>query len=510
MADVAKISERTNPKYDDNIDKWQMYSDATRGGKDFVTDTYLFSHRLEDSDDFEERLERGYYLNYCDIILETFNNYIFKESIERPPDTGLEKFRGNVDGKNTSITDFVKRVGYLTSEFGTMHTFVDIPVVGNKNPSIADEKVITPYCSLIYPHQLRDWSLDPLGNFNWVIIESTYYDDTDPLLEREEIKHYKVITRDRWWVEDEDGEKVTFPDGTPSSGDNKLGIIPIVTQYHKDIDDDKVGESLIKDIAMINRTVMNWCSLVDEQVERQTFSQLIMPDDPSMEESDQKGEDPLSRVGSSSIFTFNPDATHPPGFISPNTETVNTIWKLILDHVKEMFRLAGLQGGTSDLYTSRSGRQSQMSFLGVNSALASKSSKYQKFENDVNKMVYRQMGWDISSIEDVKYPDKFDIVGLYEEIDGIFTLLERNFSETLNKTLMKDVARKATPLITETQRTIIENEIDAGDGVVEPINSMGIQPEKEGDGNINSDLGKSFKSKDQKEKEDSSHRRKEK
>lgn len=511
MAGEMNAADRSHPLYDDNIGKWDLYRNAAKGGGDFINESNLFTHRLEDAEDYTQRLDRAYYLNFCDSIPNMYNSYIFRNNIERPVDTNLELFRKNCDGKGTSISDFVKLAGYYGSIYGVMHIFVDMPESKKKNPSVADVKNegILPYCSLLHPTQLKDFSVDEFGNFRWVIIEYKYYKDLDPAIERVEETHYKVITTEKWWIEDQDGNKVTFEEKErKSEGVNKLKFIPIITLYNKDNgEDNKIGESLLKDIVRINRIIMNWCSCIDEQVERQTFSQLIMPDDADMDEDEERGADPLDRVGTSSIFTFNPDSRHPPAFISPNTDNINTIWSLVEDHIKEIFRLSGLQGGTADLYTSKSGKQSQTEFKGVNAALVEKAMTYQKCENSISKLAYVLLGQDDTNYEDVKYPKTFDVVELGEEIDNLFRILERNFSSTLNKTIMKDVARKSIPLAPESIRTTAESEIDSGDGVVTSLDqSKTPVPVKDGEGNPNTNLSQSFITNKQMKDTKSQHR----
>ena len=509
MAEAAKIANRTHPDYEDNVDKWKRYKDASKGGDAFINDTYLHSHRLEDTEDFNERLERGYYLNFCDTVPNIYNNYIFKEEINRPPDTNLDSFKKNVDGRYSDVNAFIERVGYYASVYGVVHVLVDMPESNKKSPSKADDKEANriPYCSIILPNDLKDWSVDAKGKFNWVVIEFTYYDDPDPKLEREDHTYYKVITLEEWWVEDEDGAKVTFADGTVSAGTNELGIIPIVTMYHKDTGNDKIGESLIKDIVYINQAIMNWCSCIDEQIERQTFSQLIIPDDSAMDEDEERGDDPLNRFGTSSAFTFNPESKHHPQFISPDTDNLSVIWGLVADHIKEIFRLGGLQGGTSDLYSSRSGRQSQMSFSGVNSSLSKKSSHYEKFENDISRIALLLLGVGVEDYNEVKYPNSFDIAALADELDSYITILERNFSPTLNKTIEKGIARKTVPFADVVTRKMIEDEIENSDGIVLPVSTGNVVDQEEnGDGNPNNAAGDSFKKNEDLKKEESSHR----
>lgn len=468
-AEAIKLSEREHPLYTINLDLWSLFLDAVKGGTSFINSTNVFSHRLEDATDYGSRLDRGYYLNFCKSVPELYNTYIFKEKIERPPDSILVDFRKDVDGVGTPIDKFISRLGFLSSIFGAMHTLVDVPAVGQKKISKAQAKKdkIRPYVELIYPQQLKDWSVDRFGNLRWVVIESVYYKDEDYKVEREEELHYKLITTEEWKIEDEDGNPVKFEDGSPNKGKNTLGIVPFCTLYHQDIDDDLVGESMLSDIVYINRIILNWCSCIDEQIERNTFSQLIVPDDGTLAEESETGDDPLYRVGNTSIFTFPANAGQPPQFISPNVECINVIWNLVTDHIKEIYRLAGLIGSSEDMYASRSGRSAQMGFMSVNSALTNKAKQYERIENEINKLAYLQYGKDFSKIEPVKYPNSFDISSLEEEINNSFKIMEKNFSVTLNKQMQKDISRRAIPLASQEVRTQVESEIESGTGIVE-------------------------------------------
>jgi hypothetical protein len=511
MAKQIRLSQREHPLYADNSSKWDMYLNSALGGFDFINEDYLFSHMLEDSEYYDERLERAYYLNFCDTIPRFYNSFIFRSDVQRPPNIDLELFRKNTDGRNTDISEFVKRCGYFSSIFGAIHALVDVPSNGGKAMSKAEAKTrgIYPYTSIVYPSQLKDWSLDRFGNFKWVLIEGEHYNDSDPNIERETKNYYKLITTEEWRVEDQDGKPFTYDDKAPNKGKNTLGVVPMATMYHTDMNDDKIGESLIKDIVYVNRSILNWCSCIDEQIERQTFSQLIVPDDGTLAEESETTDDPLHKLGTSNIWTFPHDASHPPAYISPDTENLITIWKLVVDHIKEIYRMAGLLGGASDLYTSRSGRQSQFGFIGVNSNLAEKSSKYEKFENDISKLALMQLNKNVDDFESVKYPSNFDVVSLAEEVDSLFKILERNFSTTLNKTLMKDVARRSVSYAPPVVQQQIEDEIDAGTGIVEPLKEAQINQEKGGQGNPNSNLDQTFKTKGELEDEEIQKHKKE-
>lgn len=510
----VKLADRSHPLYQDNEALWTLYLNSVKGGKNFMTTTNLFTHRLEDAEDYDERIKRSYFLNYCDSVPEMYNTYIFKGEITRPPDVNLEPFREDVDGRGTNISDFIARVGYLASVFGTMHVLVDLPVEVKKKARItkAEERKggIRPYATPIYPSQLKDWSIDANGNLRWILIESEYYDDMDPTLERKTITLYKLITTEEWRIEDAEGNPYTFADGRPNKGSNDKGIIPLISLHHKDVDGDMVGESLLKDIVYTNRIIFNWCSCIDEQIERQTFSQLVFPDDGTLAEAAESG-DPLLKIATSSILTFPSDSGQPPQFISPNTNTISVIWELVVDHVKEIFRMAKLIGTSEDMFVSKSGRAAQFGFMGVNSALASKAKSYEKFENDVCKMAYIIAGKNESEYQLAKYPASFDVQALQDEIDTVFKILERNFSVRLNKELEKNVSRKALSTATDTIKIEIESEIEASDGIVEPLKGgqVGPNPIDDGSGNPNSNLGKTFKTKGTQEEEETQKQKKE-
>ena len=508
----TKLSDRTHPAFDDNEVLWNLYFDSAKGGKGFAEEQ-LFTHRLEDSTDFSERKDRAYYLNFCDTLPTIYNSYIFRNEISRKPDEALEEFRKNVDGKGTTIGDFVKKVGYYSSIYGVCHAIVDIPSStksGKTSKLDVKRDNLYPYVRIIHPTQLKDWSVDDFGKFEWVIIESDYYKDKDPLQEREIVKCFKLITRDKWEIVDEDGKPISFDDGTPNSGTNSLGFVPIITMYHKNSDeDDKVGESMLKDIVYINIIILNWCSLIDEQLARNCFSQLIIPDKGEIAEAVKAGNvNPLVTIGSTSAFTFDGDSNHPPAFISPDTDSIVTIWKMISDHIKEMYRLSGLLSGTSDLYSPTSGRASQFGFLSTNAALAEKSLSYQTFENKLSEIAYVQLGKTPEEYESVHYPTSFDLTTLDEELASFMKIMEKNFSPLLNKTIQKDIARKSVPLAPTSIRETIESEIDASDGIV-----GGTQSEEDiivkDDGSGNPDLSRLsnvHKTTDSKDKQVSEHR----
>jgi len=341
-AKPLKISERTHPLYSKYLEEWDFYIEAALGGKDYYeNEDNLFTHRLEDqAGDYEDRQERVYYLNFCNLVCSIYADYIFKEKIRRPPDNILDEFRINVDGRGTDINTFMNQVSWLSSVYGQIHVIVDSPLVGDVDVPLhvykENTKRFNPYAVIVTPQDLRDWSVDEFGNLNWVLIRSRGYSDIDPETHRQDNTTYRLIARDYWKVFNSDGALI-------KEGTNELGEVYMATCYNSDTNIDLIGESLITDISRINRIMYNWCSNIDEMIERQTFSQLVMPEDVHGELSElTEGENPLRAIGTSSIFTFPANAGQPPQFISPDRQQIDVIWKMIENHRDLIYELAGL------------------------------------------------------------------------------------------------------------------------------------------------------------------------
>lgn len=470
-----KMCDRTHPLYNKYIGEWEFYAEAALGGMDYYkNEENLFTHRLEgQAGDYQDRLDRVYYLNYSHLVCAIYADYIFKEIVRRPPHTSLDEWRTNVDGRGTDIDTFMNQVSYLSSVYGQVHIIVDSP--SNSGAEIpmheykANSQRYNPYAVIVKPEDLRDWSVDEFGNYNWVLIRTAGFDDTDPNSERDDNTTYRLITKDYWEIYNSKGDVI-------ESGDNELGVVYMVTCYNNDTNIDVIGDSLIKDISRINRIIYNWCSNIDEMIERQTFSQLVMPEDPQyeMHEKNEDG-DPLRAIGTAQIFTFPATAGHPPAFISPDRQQMDVIWKMIQQHIDKIYELAGLGtvGSQSKFLSQRSGISQAYQFLSINSSLARKAKKLEKAERDINHLV---LAWMTESLpeEPIEYPSQFDIMTLTETMSSTFGIVAQNFSTTLNIELLKALAKKAVPVLPDEKLQEIYDEIDENMGtIMSPMVALG-------------------------------------
>ena len=480
MSDL-KIHERKHPLYEQYIDDWIFYLESYTGGDEYI-EKHLKTHRLENSQDFVQRKSRAYYLNYCDPIVTIPSDYIFKKEATRPTDEHLTPIRANIDYQGTDINEFMRQVSIFSAIYGQIHILIDsikppdyvLENIRLGRTTKLDVQKFPPYATLIHPQNLLDWSVDKTSqSLNWILLYEKVYVDADFTEERQVKQVFKVWTRDKWITFDES-------DNIIDSGSHDLGQVPLITHYHKNIDLDLVGESMLNGVAETNRSIFNWCSDVDEMIARQTFSQLICPDDGSMltDEVDEQGKSSaLKKVGSSTIFTFPSDSRHAPAFISPDTKQIDIIWDMVQHHVLEMFRMAGLVSEKSSIVQlqQRTGKAQEFEFLDMAVFFANKAKQLEHTENKMNELFYKWL--DLSDTpERVHYPEKFDIISP-EEIVDLFTKVTLNtVSGTLNKEMAKRLVLQVLPHAEDEVVRKIYKEIDENKILEDPtILTLGNQ-----------------------------------
>jgi len=463
------ITDREHPLYKDHNEEWSFFLEAYEGGSDYIDGDNLFTHRLELDEDFENRKERAYYLNYCSAVIESYTNFIFSKEIIRPSNEIFAPFLKNVTGSGDDIDTFMRKVSNYSGACGFVYVlfnFRDLSLF----PTSEDSKVplnivknynLYPYLTMHVPSEVVDFSVDTHGNFDWILIEEDIYEDSDPTIDREIVTIRNLITRDYWVkYEKETGEQVG------SKIDNPFGFVPVVLVKNMGESYEGLSLSTIKDIAYVNRAIFNWCSNIDEMIERQTFSQLTCPDDGSLaEQAEAKkhtGEDPLVKVGTAAIFTFPANAGHPPRFISPDTSQIEVIWEMVLSHIKQIYIMAGLAGTAVDVSAS-SGRAKQQQFYSIEANLNSKSSNLEKAEMEIMKMYYEIMtGKPVNdeSIYQVVYPKSFDVLNFVDYLKYTFDVISKSISDKLTKYLAKEVALKLLKSAPDSVKEEVIDEIE--------------------------------------------------
>jgi hypothetical protein len=149
---------------------------------------------------------------------------------------------------------------------------------------------------------------------------------------------------------------------------------------------------------------------------------------------------------------------------------------MIENHRDLIYELAGLGtvGSSSKFLSQRSGISQAYQFLSITASLAKKASKLERTENEINRLVLQWKDKEDSE-EKVEYPSQFDVLSLTETMQTAFQIAAQNFSTTLNIELLKNLAKKAAPVLPENTLNQIYKEIEENKGtLMSPTALMGM------------------------------------
>jgi hypothetical protein len=198
--------------------------------------------------------------------------------------------------------------------------------------------------------------------------------DSDPNKDREELDFYELWTKTEC-------TRFTRPKGkskeslTPygKSTTYALGVVPFCLSVHSRAMLDGIPASQIKDISMTNRAIFRYCSLLDDILHQQTFSQLLIPE---LEE----GETNERVIGTKRVITYSALANTAPSYISPANGPAEVLIKWIQSCIVEIFRMAVVRksgASQTDQYSTAFGKA--VDFEDTEAALREKADLLESF-----------------------------------------------------------------------------------------------------------------------------------
>ncbi|HEC66936.1 MAG TPA: hypothetical protein ENI23_16800 [bacterium] len=417
-----------------------------KGGSSYIKAEYLYTHVKERAENFVKRKERAYFYNYCRPVLDSYSFFLFKANPIRLGDVATEndnlKFIGDPSKGSETLTDLMKRHAHEVMKLGRGWLRMDAPFVPPESlAQEQDDRGSLPYMYLFPAEDMLDWSYESEGTFKWV-----------KFLSRENIKgefNYTAAQEQNIKIYTKTAVATYSTDGDFIEGhENLVGEVPFIATFLND-----EAQSFIADIAIINRALYNWCSLLDEILYKQTFSQLVVPGDSKQRLSEKA-------VGTSSAFTFDPKSTHAPKFIAPDPEQGVLIQKQIDLAIMEIFRAANLEWIDSKRATNKSGSAKNFDFQNTNKVLGGMAASLEQTETNIFKLFNKFRGKKEAEGVKTQYPRDFSVAALESELTNIFFAISRQISKTFNVYLKKRAVALLAPRLDEKQRNIIEKEID--------------------------------------------------
>ena len=454
---VANIISRSHPRYHFWANQWKFFQMSYVGGKEYI-DNYLFKYFKEGEQEYTDRKERAYRENHTKRVVDLINTYLFKQDATRKTSNTLaQSFIDNFDGKKRHASLFMKTASIWASVFGRVYIVIDKKTLpeGEKTGTQADNLKTIPYCYIVFPHNIKDIAFDEVGRVKWALIEEAIRNDDDPFTADQTVKtQFRLWQVGKWTLYDNAGTSI-------AEGDTGLDVVPIIPLDNEE-QEEIAGQSLISDVANIDRAIFNNWSRLDTIVCDQTFSQLIFPIEGLP--IDIAGDDELRgqflKLATNRIVLYSAQAQAAPAFISPDATQAQFILDMIQTQIKQLFAVLGLQNETGTETNLQSGVAKAYDFDKVNKLLNSKSGNLQQAETYIYEVLSKWLGGVALNV-DVTYPTEFDVRALIDDIAVAERLAMLDVSKTFTKEINKLLVLKALPEVNEAVHRQIFAEIDA-------------------------------------------------
>jgi hypothetical protein len=477
---LMRLIKRRHPDYECRLAHWSFVEACYEGGREWFKDN-IFRYMKEGDKEFKDRLTRAYRFNHTREVVDLVNKYLFKPEVarnEKDAPESVKSFWKKATRNGLSIKDLARQVGRLTSIKGRIGIVIDTNHRGGiLSRAEQAERGVRIYAYTVNPEQLLDYGWDDEGNLSWLLIQEAHRDDDDPFTSTGEVTNrYRLWTKQDWTLyeiqEEGNVEKVV----EIATGEHGLGLVPVVLADHIISDEVYSSQSMIDDIAYLDRAVANYLSNLDAIIQDQTFSQLAMPAQGVL-----PGEDAYTKLldmGTKRIFLYDGESNSAPFYLSPDVKQAELILSVINKVINEIYHTVGLAGertkdDNAQGIDNSSGVAKLVDFERVNALLTSKADSLELVENKIASIV---AAWAGEKVKDdlVSYPDTFDVRGLYEEFDISTRLMLVDAPKSVRQEQMKSVLDKLFPQLAADLRKKMENEIK--NWPADPLEAAGNLP----------------------------------
>jgi hypothetical protein len=175
-----------HPEYKPKKAMWRKYRDLYSGGEQLKANAteYLTPRQKEPPEVYSERVSKVFYENYVGSIIDWYSATLFRREpvlhVDGDDTAGRDFFNcfaDDCDLKGTNLSDFFRRQLNETLVGGVSYVLLDFPRSPTRPKNRAEEEASgasRAYLVEYAPESLINWSLDSRGNYEWVVLRSTY------------------------------------------------------------------------------------------------------------------------------------------------------------------------------------------------------------------------------------------------------------------------------------------------------------------------------------------------
>lgn len=354
FVEIKNVGKRKHPQYDEKAKLWNFLLASYRGGmgmqgragmsdadvRDLKPNGYypgLFPWPAESAKKYIIRVAMTPYAPYARRIVNTFVNYVTRETPERKGDEAYRDLYSDVNMRGMDMTAFVRHCLTMQRVLGEFNVLIDMPAIKTTPLSRYDEvfQGIRPYAVALMPQNIVDWSVGANNRYEWVLLETSWI--VSSVAAEKPYTHTRRTYYDAqyWQVYDKD-ERGQWE--LIESGQHPCGEVPIARIATNNYDfNPETPESWFYDLADMNREIYNLDSIDVENFHNQSHGQLILPMDAASGAQEQG-----RRASASEAWTETPEENGISRYIQTTGVEHTSIKDKTQDRREEMFRLAGL------------------------------------------------------------------------------------------------------------------------------------------------------------------------
>jgi len=474
---------------------WDFLSASYEGIRALIAGGFVLGrHERESLDNHNRRIKEAYNFGYSSSVVDLFNFYLFRNPAKRDmaglaKDKQWEKFEQDCNLYGDNFLVWLLETQRWAGVLGHVGILID---KSSQNYQTAEEELnadVYPYVARYFPQAILDWEYGRDEN-NRPYLEYIKLRDDDGL--------YRIWTTE-WWatyridddltgirttVRDVDTGQVRGGGGVKqegdheevtalASGDNPFrvdangGEVPFVWLYNVKSKIRPIGDSDIKNVAYIDRSIITNLSEGEEVITYGAFPMMRKP----MEEV---GKGPQNRggqddAGPTAVLEFDPEypESKPDWLEAKVSEPIDAILRWIELKVSEIYRSTNVGGmaATEIQSEAKSGTALKAEFQLLNGKLVGKGNNVEEAEKAIKRFWCKWQGReDVVKDMVVEWPETYDVADLAQDLANALTAKTLVASKAFLKALQRQIARSVLPnadnkLLDEIDKEI-EEEVD--------------------------------------------------
>lgn len=406
------LFERRNALILHNEEMYDLTRDSYIGGSTYCAEKYLIrnSNEIEPPNVFQYRAQMASYTNYVEPSNNIIVGAIYKQAPDRSKVPSFLDYVSKNIYKGKGIDLFMYSIGIQRNLY-PVAILIDSPrLTGPLTRAERELQNLNPYAVIYKYNEIRDFSFDSYGRLQWILLDNTYLDDSDPMSEPVTITTYTLWTDTQAISFTKDSKDIVSVDAI----DHNLGEVPVTLTGLSNLDNDSLQSNPFQNIALASKKIYNIGSMIDCSLFNGTFQILVYPG--------TAPEKLTASYGSVAILEVELDATQLPTFIKQGMDDITPYSTEIQRQQKDIYHQLGFKDPESEKIQYDSGKMKVTEFaMKTQNILRNMAIELEHTENEIYRIAAL---YDQETIEpSVKYNLDFtdeSIAEVKEELDSAF------------------------------------------------------------------------------------------